>query len=413
MKILHLSTSDIEGGAARSAYRLHRGLRTIGLESQMLVRAKFSIDESAVSDKKFITRLGPFFNTLPLKYLYPNRDSQPFSPQWFPDGLASEVNRLNPDIIDLHWICNGFLKVETLTHFQKPLIWTLHDMWAFTGGCHYNQNCDKYKNSCGACPQLESNRDSDISRWIWKRKSKAWKDLNLTIVTPSQWLAQCASESSLFSQRPIKVIPYGLDTSTYKPMPKSVARDLLNLPQDRPLILFNSMSSKDTRKGFALLQQALQSLSHQQNDRQQMELMILGATQPNTPDNLGFKAHYLGRFGDDISIALVYNAADVFVAPSLQDNLPNTILEAMACGVPSVAFNIGGMPDMIDHESNGYLAQPFDIKDLAEGIVWVLKDSERYQKLSDQSRKKAEQEFPLDLQAYRYQSLFKEILSAM
>jgi glycosyltransferase involved in cell wall biosynthesis len=411
MNILHLSTCDIEGGAARSAYRLHCGLRTIGLQSNMLVRAKSSLDKSVISEKKLMTKLGPVFNGLPLKYFYPNRDSQPFSTQWFPDALASEVQRLNPSIINLHWVCNGFLKIETLRDFKKPLVWTLHDMWAFTGGCHYNQNCDKYMDSCGDCPQLESKRDVDLSRWIWKRKSKAWQDLNLTIVTPSQWLAKCAGHSSLFKNQPIKVIPYGLDTTLYKPISKSIAREILNLPQDKLLILFNSMSSKDTRKGFSLLKQALKFLSQSSQWKEEIELIILGESQAKTSEDLGLKAHYLGRFNDDISIVLAYNAADVFVAPSLQDNLPNTILEAMACGIPSVAFNIGGMPDMIDHQSNGYLAQPFDIEDLAEGIVWVLKDLERHKKLCDQSREKAEREFTLELQAYRYQSLFQEILS--
>ena len=197
MKILHLSTSDIEGGAARAAYRLHKGLQTIDVPSQMLVRAKLSNDKTVIPQKTILTKLGPPSSSLPLKF-YPNRDRTMFSPQWFPDEIAKKVTQINPDIINLHWITNGFLQIETLKKFKKPLVWTLHDMWPFTGGCHYAQECDRYTNSCGTCPQLKSKRNWDLSRWIWKRKNQGWSDLNLTIVSPSIWLAECAKSSTVF-----------------------------------------------------------------------------------------------------------------------------------------------------------------------------------------------------------------------
>ena len=249
-----------------------------------------------------------------------------------------------------------------------------------------------------------------MSRWVWRRKTKAWKNLNLTIVTPSVWLAKCAKESSLFKDKQVEVIPYGLDLDTYKPIDKKLARELLKLPQDKQLILFLSLrATSDQRKGFHLLKPALQELS-QAGWREKLELMIVGASRPEKPPELGFKSHYLGTLKDDMTLALAYSAADAFIAPSIQDNLPNTVLEAIACGTPCIAFNIGGMPDMIEHQQNGYLAKPYKIEDFAKGVSWVLENKSRYQQLSHRAREKAEQEFALEIQASRYGSLFNDFL---
>ena len=414
MNVLLVSTYDIEGGAARAAYRLHQGLQGKGICSQMLVQDKSSNDVTVFAPKtrldQGIARARLTLDALPLKF-YRKRDSSTFSLQWLPDGIVPKITQLEPDIINLHWIGEAFLQAEAIAKFDKPLVWTLHDMWAFTGGCHYNQDCDRYTASCGACPQLGSSKDWDLSRWVWQRKAKTWKDLNLTIVCPSSWLAECARTSSLFKDVPVEVIPYGLDTGKYKPLNRKVARELLHLPQDKQLVLFGALkATSDKRKGFHLLQPALQDLSKSEwQDR--LELVIFGSSAPDKPLDLGFKTHYLGTLSDDLSLALVYSAADVFVLPSTQDNLPNTVLEAIACGTPCVAFNIGGMPDMIEHQKNGYLAQPYKIEDLAQGIAWVLENKERHRKLGDRAREKAEQEFTLEIQARRYLSLFTEILS--
>ncbi len=414
MNVLLLSTYDLKTGSARSAYRLHQGLQLIGLSSQMLVQEKFSKDITVFAPnirlEQGIARARVSLDTLPLK-IYRQRDKAEYSLQWIPDRIVSKVTHINPDVINLHWIGEGYLRIETIAKLNRPIIWTFHDMWAFTGGCHYNQNCDRYTAACGACPQLNSSKDWDLSGWVWQRKAKAWKNLNLTIVTPSLWLAECARASSLFKHVPIETIPYGLDTGRYKPTNRQVARELLNLPQDRQLVLFGALgATSDKRKGFHLLQPALQDLS-KSGWKDTLELVVFGASQPTAPPDCGFKAHYLGAFSDDISLALVYAAVDVFVAPSIQDNLPNTVMEAIACGTPCVAFNIGGMPDMIEHQKNGYLAKPYKTEDLAQGIAWVLENKERHQKLGDRAREKAEQEFTLEIQARRYLSLFSEILA--
>ena len=417
MKIASLSTFDNQGGAARAAYRLHQGLNQIDVESWILCQSKFSQDPKAIGAKtssgieQAKTGLRLTLDQLPLKR-YKGKSKQLFSPHWLPSDIDARVERLNPDLLNLHWISAGYLNIKDLAKFKQPLVWTLHDMWSFTGGCHYNEDCDKYTAECGACPILGSNKEADLSRQIWQRKHKLWQDLNLTIVTPSRWLGDCAKASSLFGDRRVEVIPYGLDLQTYRPIDRATARKLLKLPQDKQLVLFLSLNAtSDRRKGFQLLQPALQQLS-QSGWQDKLELMVVGASKPENPPELGFKAHYLGIMKDDLTLALAYSAADVFVAPSIQDNLPNTVLEAIACGTPCVAFKIGGMPDMIEHQSNGYLASPFETEDLAQGISWVLEDSDRLQHLSTSARSKAEQEFALEIQARRYQTLHREILTS-
>jgi len=412
IKPLLISSSDINGGAARAAYRLHRGLQSINVSSQMLVQNKESDDYTVIAPasklSKGIGKLKPTLDALPLQ-LYPQRDRSVYSVQYLPDQLAAKVAQINPDVINLHWINFGYLQIETLAKFKKPIIWTLHDMWAFTGGCHYNGDCMNYVNSCGACPQLHSNTEKDLSRWVWRRKSKAWQDLNLTIVTPSHWLADCARKSSLFQNLRVEVIANGLDAQVYKPIDQAIARNLLNLSLDKKLVLFGAMNStRNKRKGFHLLEPALQKLSEDEK-LENVELVILGASRPSEVPNLGFPIHYLGRLNDDIALALLYSAVDVFLAPSVQDNLPNAVMESLACGTPCVAFDIGGMSDMIQHQQNGYLAKPFDVNDLAKGITWVLEDEERLKKLGSNSRDKVEQKFTLEIQANNYLSVYNYI----
>jgi glycosyltransferase involved in cell wall biosynthesis len=415
MKVALLSIADGGGGAARAAYRLHQSFRGVDIDSHLLVQFKVTDDPTAIvlqsKIAKGIAQLRPAINSLPLK-LFTKADPKTYSLQWLPEKVLARIKQLEPEVINLHWICDGFLRIETLPKFKRPLVWTLHDMWPFTGGCHYSGDCDRYIEHCGSCPQLGSSHPSDFSAWVWQRKAKSFNALNLTLVTPSQWLANCAQSSSLFRGRRIEVIPNGLDLKIYKPIDSRIARQILNLPQDKQLILFGAVrATNDRRKGFHLLQPALHQL-RQITQRDNIQLVIMGASAPPQSLNLGFETHYLGTLRDDYSLALAYAAADVFVAPSVQDNLPNTVLEAIACGTPCVAFDIGGMPDLIKHKQNGYLARPYEIKDFAQGINWVLGDRERWQKLSEASRAKAEQEFPLTLQASRYRDLFQEIVES-
>ena len=414
MKVVLLNSYDTEGGAARAAYRLHQGLHGIGVSSQMLVKNKKSGDPNVIwSQKGIANKFDKIISTIsnsPLR-LYPERNRAIFSPEWLPDSLAAKVAKIQPDIINLHWVCGGYMQVESVPKFNKPLVWTLHDMWAFTGGCHYSEECDRYTKSCGSCPQLHSSKDPDLSRWVWQRKAQAWKNLNLTLVTPSHWLAECAKSSSLLQEYPVNVIANGLDPEVYKPLNRRLVRESLNLPQNKQLVLFGAMQGTEDRwKGFPLLVPALQSLSKSEW-QDKIELLVFGSSQPENPINVGFKTHYLGRLKDE-SLAKVYAAADVMVVPSRYEAFGQTASEALACGTPVVAFDVTGLKDIVDGQQNGYLAKPYETEDLARGIAWVLEDPDRHQKLCRSARLKVEEKFTLQVQARAYKNLYEEILQA-
>ena len=413
MKILILNTFDTKGGAARAAYRLHKGLQHIGVDSQMLVQAKFGDDYTVIGPQSTLGKgLGfvrPYLDTIPARF-HSKWNKILFSTAFLPDNISNKVAKLDADVINLHWMAGGFLRVETLKRFNKPLVWTLHDMWPFAGGCHYDQECGRYRESCGRCPMLNSSKNWDLSRWIWRRKQKAWKNLNFTVVAPSRWLGDCAKASSLFCDLRVEIIPNGLDSSRFKPFDKRIARELLFLPQDKNLILFGAIdSTSDKRKGFQFLQPALQALANNERENE-IELVVFGSSKPPNPPELSMKTHYLGHLPGDLSLGLLYAAADVMVVPSIQEAFGQTASEAMACGTPVVAFGATGLLDIVEHKRTGYLAQPFDAEDLAKGIAWVIEDEERWQALSHQARQKVEDEFAIESVAQRYAELYKEIL---
>lgn len=414
MKILHLSFSDTEGGAARAAYRLHRGLLKLGENSTLLVQQKNSGDATVIGDESQLQHLknvsGPWLDRVITK-IHRKKEKILFSPAWLPGNKRKKIKAIDPDIIHLHWICNGFLRPETVGSFKRTIIWTLHDMWPFTGGCHYDGKCGQYAISCGMCPRLGSRRENDLSRWILSRKEKAWRDLDLSIVSPSFWLARCAQRSSLFKGRPIRVIKNGLDLFLYKPIDKSVCRDIWGLPQNVKLILCGAMSPMtERRKGYQLLQKVLRRFSRSEPGGE-TEMIVFGQQHSGFSRDWGIDIRFVGRLHDDVSICLLYGAADVFIAPSLQENLSNMVVEALSCGTPCVAFEIGGMPDMIEHKRCGYLAQPYDSDDFANGISWILKDEERLSNLSRFAREKAEKEFSVEKMALDYYKLYLDMLS--
>lgn len=413
MRILHLSTSDSGGGAYRAAFRLHNSLRGIGSDSLMLVKVRTNDDPSILGPvtrwEKGVALALKTIDFIPLTFYRKRRDFI-FSPAISPDSLASKVTALSPDLIHLHWICGGFVQIETLKKFRKPVIWTIHDSWPFTGGCHIPFDCKHYIDSCGSCPMLGSSRKWDLSHWIWLRKYRSWHNLDLTVIAPSKWLASCASDSSLFRKSRIEVIRNGVDVRRFSPVNnKYELRELLLLPKDKKLILFGANRAKsDKNKGMHLLLSALHKLS-QMGWNDKAELLIFGTSHPAEFLESGIKVNLLGYLNDEISLSLVYGAADVFVISSIQENLPNTIMESFASGIPIVGFDTGGIPEMIEHQKNGYLAKAMDSGDLANGIGWILADSQRYERLSLAAREKAVQEYSIETQAKRYQYLYEEL----
>ena len=413
MNVIHLSTSDIDGGAAIAAYRLHSGLRRNGVNSIMHVGKKLTDNASVITGRSKLEKgwplVTPTIDKLPLLF-YRKRTNTFFSPQLITNVFRPRVmHDRSIDVVNIHWICNGYLRIGELRKMRQPVVWTLHDMWPFTGGCHYTQDCLQYETSCGYCPQLGSRHMHDLSHYIMDYKKSAWSDLNLTIVAPSTWLAQCARSSSLFHSRRILVIPNGIDIDQYKPVNKSTARELLMLPQDKKLILFGAMNAiQDPRKGYQHLIQVLKIL-RQDIAGNDVEVVVFGSSTAAGSQDTPFPSHYIGRLHDDISLAVLYSACDVFIAPSVQDNLPNTIMEALACGTPCAAFHVGGMPDMIDHLGNGYLARSFDTTDLARGVSWILDDQSRWNVLSSKARDKVMTHFASHAVASRYADLYREI----
>ena len=412
MKALHLNTYDIFGGAACAAFRLHKQLPAVGIKSVMLVQQKESSVDSTIGPKsnlsKSIAHLRTPLDHLP-KLLYRNRKSTIYHFQWLPDFLIKKIRAVNPDVVHLHWICRGFVNVSNVARIKIPIIWTLHDMWPFTGGCHYPSDCERYKKSCGKCPQLGSKSENDLSRWTWSRKSRLWKNLDLTLVAPSRWMKTRVQYSSLFKNKTVEVIPNGIDINRFRPLDRKMARSCLDFSQKKQLILFGALNAtSDRRKGFQYLTPCLQRLS-QTKTGSEAELIVFGASKPANPPDFGLKTTYLGHLQDEISISMIYAACDVFIAPSIEDNLPNTVMEAMACGTPCVAFDIGGVPEMIDHLKNGYLAAPRDPNDLARGIEWVLENKNRLISLGKEAREKVEKEYDLSRVAKQMASLYESV----
>jgi glycosyltransferase involved in cell wall biosynthesis len=413
MKIAMLNTFDGGGGAARSAYRLHQGLLRNGVVSSFVTQYNQQRNPDIVCGttrfQKLIALLRPLADMLPMK-LYRKRDRrQPFSTAYVPVAQRVRQAVAEADVLHLHWVVHGFINIPFLRQARRPIVWTLHDSWAFTGGCHLPAGCRRYQEVCGRCPQLGSRREADLTRLNWQRKMRAWRDVDMIVVTPSNWLAACARSSSLFAGRRVEVIPNGIDTDVFKPLDHVACRRILNLPADKHLILFGAMgATSDENKGFELLRQAMAALPRQVAGKECM-LVVFGANRLDLPD-LSMEVRFMGTLTDDIALSVLYAAVDVMVVPSRQENLPNTIMEAMACGTPPVAFRTGGIPDLIEHQQSGYLAEPFDTGDLARGIAWTLEQSGLDSGLGTHCRQKVEREFALDVVTARYVKLYSELL---
>ncbi len=411
MKILHVNTHDITGGAARAAYRLHRALVAENVDSRMLVQYRKSDDHTisvVASGKvgKALSLIRPTIDSLPLRF-YRNKTATLFSPAWlYSNRLVNTINKIAPDIVHLHWICDGMVRIENFPKIRAPIVWSLHDMWAFTGGCHYDEGCEGYLGKCKGCKVLGSGGRFILSHWVWKRKNRSYAKIpNWHIIGLSNWLRDCASASKLLVNANICRFPNPIDTGIYKQIEKDIARKLWNLPLNKKLVLFGAMAAtSDPRKGYGKLSQALNKLG------KDIELIILGSSRPEKANGFVQKTHYLGYLHDDVSLATLYNAADVTVVPSLQENLSNAIMESIACGIPVVAFNVGGNSDMIEHLKNGYLAKPFDSDDLSEGIKWIL-NNQHYDHLGHAAREKALREFDSRVVAKKYISLYEEIVT--
>lgn len=403
MRVLHINAVS-GGGAFRAMERLHRGLLAAGEDSICLVQSVDAGQNMIAGRGKFSKRLWPRLDELPSRF-YPRRSNDEFNLQWVPGGILKKIDELKPDVVHLHWAHRSFVRIEDLKQIDCQIVWTMHDCWAFTGGCHYPDECGRYRDGCGKCPKLGSSNDWDLSRWVWQRKKRAWSDVNMTLVSPSRWLAECARSSALTIGKSVKVVPNGLDLQSFKPLNQGVAREVLGIDTMAKVVLFGALSVVDRRKGFQFVEPAMAEVARCLAPSIP-ELLVIGADAPEKPLNLGLPIRYLGRLYDDISLSLAYSAADVTVVPSIQESFGQMASESMACGTPVVAFDATGLRDIVNHELNGYLASPYESEDLGRGIAYILnhrnKDFLRFN-----ARDKAEKEFELITIADRYLNLYR------
>ena len=423
MKILFINTYDQKGGAAQAAYRLHSDMKNVGVKSLMLVKNKTLNDFSVLATSSYDKRPKYFSDLTDLLItkiknkiqhfnwrLYPNRTSMILSDLRF-ISIHGALKKTEFDILHLHWINHRFFNIAELLKVNKPIVWTLHDAWPFTGICHIANDCNKYEQQCGNCPQLKAGIIDDLSHDIWLKKQKIYKSLDLHIVSPSHWLASCVRKSTLLKSFPVTVIPNGINTEVFSPVDKSISRENLNLKLNKKYILFGAMQAlSDTNKGFEIIRKTLISLKEFYSYNE-LELLIVGAEEPIEKIDLYYNQHYLGILTSENKMAQVYNAADVAIVPSFSENLSNTIMENLSCGIPVVAFNMGGNGDMIDHQINGYLAVAFSSEDLANGLVWCL-NTQNSKSLSENARKKVIENFSQNKISEQYKKLYTQISHA-
>jgi glycosyltransferase involved in cell wall biosynthesis len=419
LRIAQVSTYDTSGGAARSAYRLHRGLIERGHECRMLVARRDSGDPTVEVLPRFEGgALGRISHRLRrrrvMRDLASYRPTRPSWPERFSDDRSwwdwRDTGKLHSlDVINLHWVA-GFVDY---TEFFRAVpqhirvVWTLRDMNVFTGGCHYDAGCDSYLASCGACPQLGSSDEEDLSRQVWKRKRELFENLDenrLHIVTPSRWMADEVCRSSLLGDRfTTSVIPNGVNTDEFAPRDRVAARALLEIPQDSLVVLFVAYSVAPRRKGFDLLSEALRRLTGVPN----LFLLSVGAGTPLA--DLRVPQLHLGRVVQNRFLSVAYSAADLYVIPSLQDNLPSTVLESMACGTPVVGFNVGGISEMVQPGRTGALGPVGDVSALAGNIERLLDDSNARTEMAVHCRQRVLDEFRMEPYVSRYEDLYERL----
>ena len=409
MRVIHINHSDIHGGAARAAYRIHHCLREAGVDSRMWVNKASAGDWTVQGPSSKWEKLTAALRGhvgVQLRHLLKTGNPINHSPAVVPSQWVKRLNASDADIVHLHWVQGEMLSITDIGRIEKPIVWTLHDMWAFCGAEHYTDD-HRYRDGYRRNNRPAHEARFDLNRWTWQRKRKHWQR-PMHIVTPSQWLADCARESALMRDWPVDLISHPIDVKQWEPVEKNLARELLGLPQDIPLLLFGAMGGgNDRRKGFDLLAAALNQLRDQIEG---LELVIFGQLAPQETPNLGFQVNYTGHLHDTVSLRLLYSAADVFALPSRQDNLPLTCMESLTCGTPVVAFKNSGPPTMIEHQKTGFLADAFDSENFAKGIRWLFEHPE-YSSLESAAREYAEQHFaPLRI-ADQYQSVYDRVLS--
>jgi len=420
VKVLHINTFHRAGGASLAASRLNNALNAVGLESNMLVAHYdgHKDDVVRIADSRWGKMRFWFRFILERLYFLPFEKDKSvryaFSPAISGMDLSNHPMVLQADVIHLHWVNFGMLSIENiqdLLALNKPIVWTMHDMWAFTGGCHYSGNCRRYEQNCGKCPFLKNPHENDLSFKTLERKKESWLiHQKMAIVACSAWLAGVARTSRLFQQTSVINIPNPINTNTFKPIEKPAARTELGLNPEKSYILFAAAKVDSKLKGFSYLKEALSILqSIKPHIGERLELLVTGGGE--SLDDLPLVTHNLGFVKGEEKMVKIYSAATLFVIPSVEDNLPNTVMEALACGTPVAGFRTGGIPEMVDHQTNGFIADYTDPLSLAKGILWIL-ENDPEGSLASAAREKVLKEYAETVIANRYLELYQRLVSS-
>jgi glycosyltransferase involved in cell wall biosynthesis len=420
LKVVHLNTYDGNGGAGRACMRLNRALLSQNIDSKIIVHYKFGNNPDIktfnrnVIQKSYTAATIIFERILAKRFLKPDSRT-PFSFTWFGRSVIRHSDVKNADIIHLHWINHGFLDPRHIAEIKKlgkPVVWTFHDSNAFTGGCHVRYTCDHYLRECGNCPLLINAGDDDISHSIWKQKNKAYQQLDFSIAAPSLWMQASVKKSSLMKGKVVNHIPNTLETDIFKPADKKQAKQQAGLPTDKFIFLSGFMPSrKDLHKGTQYLLESMELLKQRLGvDADRIEVVVFGNRGTENVPDFPFKTSFLGTINNDEKLALHYAAADAFLIPSLEDNLPYTVMESLSCGTPVIAFTTGGIPDMVQHQYSGYLATYRSSESFADGMEWIIKHPER-EKLNQQARQTIMDTFSEEVIAKQHIEVYNNLLN--
>jgi glycosyltransferase involved in cell wall biosynthesis len=417
MRVLIINISERIGGAAIAANRLMDALRNNGIQAKMLVRDKQTDNITVISLKKSLWSIWQFvWERIVIWKANHFKQHNLFAVDIANTGtdITTYPEFKEADIIHLHWVNQGMLSLKDLKKILqsgKPIVWTMHDMWPCTGICHHARECDKYHKECHHCPYLyNGGAKKDLSHQTFKKKKELYQLSPITFITCSQWLKERAGQSALLEQHPIVHIPNPIKTNLFTPRNKVEARQKCNLPTDKKLILFGSVKITDKRKGIDYFIESCKILAEKHPELvNNLGVAVYGKESEQLKSLVPFQVYALDYISNEKELVNVYNAVDLYVTPSLEENLPNTIMEAMACGIPCVGFNVGGIPEMIDHLHNGYVADYKSAEDFANGIHWTLSESE-YQSLSEEARRKVISSYSESTIAKKYIEVYNKII---
>ena len=416
MRVLIVNTSERIGGAAIAAGRLMDALKNNGIKAKMLVREKQTDRLSVTGLKMSGWRVWQFIWERILIW----KENRFRKHNLFAVDIANTGTDITTipefqeaDIIHLHWINQGMLSlndIRKILQSGKPVVWTMHDMWPCTGICHHARECDKYHQECHHCPYIyKGGSKKDLSNQVFKKKKELYQLAPITFITCSQWLKGRAGQSALLNGHTIVDIPNPINTSLFKPQNTVAARNRMGLPTDKKLILFGSVKVTDKRKGIDYFIESCKLLAEKHPElKEELGVVVYGKNSEQLKPLIPFQVFPLDFISNDKDLVNVYNAVDLYVTPSLEENLPTTIMEAMACGVPCVGFNVGGIPEMIDHLHNGYVAEYKSAEDLANGVIWTLNESE-YHTLSEEACRKAVSNYSESTVAKKYIDVYNKI----